>query len=382
LIQLLVMFGNVVGHSPYYLVESDKHHANLFAVLVGVSSKGRKGTSAGRVRALIEPSDPTWLADRAVSGLSSGEGVIHAVRDAVVKWDSENQLDKTIDDGVKDKRLMVTEPEFAQALAQMQRSGNILSMVIRNGWDGQRLQTLTKSSPQKATGAHISIIAHVTETELRTRLTGTEMANGFANRFLFLSVRRSKHLPFGGNLDDSELAQLGARVQEAATFAQAVGRVKMTDEAARGWEQVYPELSADRPGLLGAVTGRAEAQVLRIAMVYALLDRKDEIDVVHLQAALAVWSCCEQSAIRIFGDSLGNADADEILLALRQSPEGMTRTGIQTLFNRNLSAGRIDDALKLLFKFGLAKPKPNYHYDGGRGRRAEVWVASRVKQLS
>jgi hypothetical protein len=382
LVQLLAMFGNVIGHSPFYLVESDRHHANLYAVLVGVSSKGRKGTSAGRVRALVEPSDPTWLADRAVSGLSSGEGVIHAVRDPVIKWDAKNQCDETIDAGVKDKRLMVTEPEFAQALSNMQRSGNILSMVIRNGWDGQRLRTLTKSSPQKATGAHISIIAHVTETELRARLTGTEMANGFANRFLFLSVKRSKQLPFGGNLSESDVAKLGERVQEAVAFSQTVGRVNMTNEAARGWERVYPELSAERPGLLGAVTGRAEAQVLRIAMVYALLDRKDEIDVVHLRAALAVWDYCDQSAIRIFGDSLGNGDADEILFALRQNPEGMTRTAIQTLFNRNLSASRIDDALKLLFKFGLAAPTPSDSQDSGRGRRAEVWVARKAKGIA
>src|SRR4051812_42526141 len=51
LIQTLALAGNVIGRNAYYQVESDRHHANLFAVLTGKSSKARKGTSAGRVSA-------------------------------------------------------------------------------------------------------------------------------------------------------------------------------------------------------------------------------------------------------------------------------------------------------------------------------------------
>src|SRR5689334_5842047 len=42
LLQFLALAGNVIGHGPYYQVESDEHHANLFGVLVGSSAKGRK----------------------------------------------------------------------------------------------------------------------------------------------------------------------------------------------------------------------------------------------------------------------------------------------------------------------------------------------------
>ena len=43
LIQLLVMFGNVVGRTAHFCVEADTHHLNLFAALVGDTGKGRKG---------------------------------------------------------------------------------------------------------------------------------------------------------------------------------------------------------------------------------------------------------------------------------------------------------------------------------------------------
>jgi hypothetical protein len=49
LAQMLAAFGNIVGRGPFYHVEGDKHSTNLFFVLVGETSKGRKGTSWGRV---------------------------------------------------------------------------------------------------------------------------------------------------------------------------------------------------------------------------------------------------------------------------------------------------------------------------------------------
>jgi hypothetical protein len=199
LIQFLTMFGNVVGPSPYYLVESDKHRANIFAVLAGSSAKGRKGTSAGRVTDALSLADERWAKDRTVSGLSSGEGLIDAVRDEVRKWDAKEHCEVVVDQGARDKRLLVTEPEFAGALSVMERHGNTLSPTIRNAWDGKRLQTLTRNSPLKATGAHVSIIGHITRDELRARLSRTNMANGFANRFIFARVKRSKLLPFGGH---------------------------------------------------------------------------------------------------------------------------------------------------------------------------------------
>src|SRR5262249_7847753 len=195
LIQFLVAFGNIVGNWPYYLVEANRHHANLFAVLVGNSSRGRKGTSWGRVRDIARVADVAWSDTRNASGLSSGKGLINHVRDEKVEWDKKEQCELIVDPGVADKRLMVAEAEFAGALSVMERHGNTLSTNIRNAWDGLVLQTMTKNSPLKATGAHVSIVGHITKDELRSRLTRTDIANGFANRFLFCLVKRSKLLP-------------------------------------------------------------------------------------------------------------------------------------------------------------------------------------------
>jgi hypothetical protein len=295
LLQYLVSFGNAVGRLPYYLIEQDRHFANLFTVLVGQTSKSRKGTSAGRIRALFKIADPEWTRERILGGMSSGEGVITAVRDPV--YAMRKGVEELIDAGVSDKRLLLDEREFFQALAVLKREGSILSRVIRDAWDcAEKLATLTKHSPTRAIQPFISIVGHITADELRQALDHTSMANGYANRFLFACVRRSKLLPHGGKLSEEVTGRLGAQTLEALTVARGVEQVTMTDAANQHWNDVYPKLSEGPPGLLGAITDRAEAQTTRLALVYALLDQARQIDVVHIDAALALWNFCVGSA--------------------------------------------------------------------------------------
>jgi phage/plasmid primase-like uncharacterized protein len=373
LVQVLVAFGALVGRGPHYRVEGDEHHAHLFALLVGATAKARKGTSWGRVREIYSRV-AGW--PRIVDGLSSGEGVKWAVRDPIRRHERDkdgNIAETETDPGVSDKRLLVVETEFAQVLRQAARTGNTLSATIRSAWDTGRLATLTKNDPVTATGAHISIIGHITADELRAELTATDAANGFANRFLYVCTRRSKMLPFGGEaLAEQVAAGFAERLARAAEHARRLGAVPMTDAARETWAAVYPVVSAGQPGLHGAITARAEAQCVRLALVYALMDGAEAIDRPHLLAALAVWEYADASARYIFGDALGDPVADEILRALRGvGAAGMTRTEIRDLFARHQTAERIQAALELLARRRLIERDTRAADTGGRA--AEVW---------
>ena len=137
---------------------------------------------------------------------------------------------------------------------------------------------------------------------------------------------------------------------------------------------MYPELSVGCPGILGAVTGRAEAQVTRLSSVYALLDGAHVIRPEHMTAALALWQYAFDSARFIFGDAIGDPVADAILNALRACREGMTRTEIRDLFGRNKSAAGIDRALVVLIENGMARRTEEK--TGTAGRPIERWFAS------
>ncbi|MGH8566383.1 MAG: DUF3987 domain-containing protein [Gammaproteobacteria bacterium] len=264
LVQILTSFGLLVGRTAYYQVEGDRHYPNLFVLLNGGTSKGRKGTSWGRVRSIFERV-AGW--PRVTSGLSSGEGLKWQVRDPRYEMVKDKKSGETrnelVDAGVDDKRLLVIEPEFGSVVRVVARKGNTLSAAVRSAWDTGDLATLTKNDSLTATGAHVAIIGHVTVEELRAELTQTDIANGFINRFLFLCVRRSKCLPRGGgDLPESTQQGFVARLDRAARLARDFGSVGMTAAGWSMWDRVYPELSEGSPGLFGAATARAEAQVL------------------------------------------------------------------------------------------------------------------------
>jgi hypothetical protein len=190
---------------------------------------------------------------------------------------------------------------------------------------------------------------------------------------LFFLVRRANVLPFGGELDDLAIGILGARLGARLEAARQIDRVVMNDEARTLWSDLYAELSAEQPGLLGATIARAEAQVVRLSLLYALLDAQMVILPEHLRAALALWNYAAHSARRIFGDMQGDPVADGILTALRNAGAvGMTRNEMMNLFGRNLHSHHIARALTTLEHLGIIR---RVAAPPGAGRPPEIWRA-------
>jgi hypothetical protein len=376
LVHLLTGFGNAVGLRPHFIAEETRHSPRLYAVLAGSTGRGRKGTALQRAMSALREADPDWADGNTLSGLSTGEGLIYQVRDPTKKKiparnkekDASIQTDEVVEDpGVEDKRLFIIETEFGGPLAVMEREGNTLITVLRNAWDGRTLRTATKTSPLRATGAHISLIGHITPTELLGRLSEMQMANGFANRVLWFLVRQSKLLPDGGLLPESERTRLGHLLSVALEKARQIDRMGRNPVAEEIWKEVYPDLSSDRPGLTEAILSRAEAQVLRLSMLYALGDGTASISGEHLEAALAVFRYSRDSVQHIFSGMTGDPVADRILREL--SDGDLTDMEIYNLFGRNVKASRLEQAKELLRRLGLAIPRKG----SGKGRPPTVW---------
>src|SRR3984885_166740 len=337
LLQLLAAFGNAVGPAPHCMVDATRHGLNLFVALVGES---RKGTSWNQIRCLFTEVDRPWVAERITTARLTPTALIYALRD---------QQPAT------DRRLLALSEEFAAVLHSVRRVKGHLSPLLRCAWDGSDLRSLAGLHPIQATGTHISLIAHITQRELEDNLLPTEAHNGFANRCLWIAVQRSQCLPEGGNLDAHERSALAAELRRALDWTADAGNIRLVrdDEARALWHERYPALSQARPGLYGAAPSRAEAQVLRLSAIYAVLDCSSIIRLPHLQAALAVWDYCSASAALLFGTSTGDHTADRILEAINMSPGGfLSRSQMSALFHGHLSSSRIEAALEQLVSVG------------------------------
>ena len=114
------------------------------------------------------------------------------------------------------------------------------------------------------------------------------------------------------------------------------------------------------PGLVGSITARAEAQILRLSLTYALLDGSPVIELPHLEAAAALWDFSAASVEHVFGTTtIGDLIADTLLSAARAAyPHGLDRTAQSGLFGRNQDRDRLQAARDRLVGLGLAHENP------------------------
>ena len=360
LAQLLVACGALIGRGAHFQIEATRHHPHEFVVLVGDSAKARKGSSFDHVAKLMTEADPSFPS-RLTTGLSSGEGLIWTLRDPAGQ-----------DPGAPDKRLLVLEPEFASVLKAASREISTLSPTLRSAWDGRPLAVLTRTAPARATDAHVAIIGHITQTELRRYASAIEIANGLLNRFLLLAVRRVRLLPEGGHPNPLRGSGLARYLRKILEHARTTGQVTLAQDTRELWRHTYPQLTHPADGLTGQLTARAEAHTIRLALIYTLLDGADKIQPEHLQAALALWDYTARSAAWAINHSTGDPLAEQIHQALTRTPDGLTRTQIRDLCQRNHPAHRIEQALQTLAHTGRATKQ----HTPTAGRPAETWTAA------
>jgi hypothetical protein len=345
------------------MVDATRHSLSLYVILVGDSSKARKGTSWHQIARLFAQVDQPWLSTRVTGARLTANSLVDALRDRQPPTDL---------------RLLALSEEFASVLHTLKSGNGHLSPLLRYAWDSGHLSTLDMHQNLQATGTHISLIGHITQRELTRNLHRTEAQNGFANRCLWVWVQRSNCLPEGGSLCADDLAPIARELRRALDWATATPEILFRrDAAARDlWADRYPTLSQLRPGLRGAATSRAEAQVLRLSAIYAALDSTSVVGLPHLQAALAVWDYCYASASLLFGLSTGDPIADRIREAIEASNGGLSKSQITRLFHGHVEGNRIDAALETLLALGALT---KYSEPTG-GRPSTLWSAIEENQ--
>jgi hypothetical protein len=133
-------------------------------------------------------------------------------------------------------------------------------------------------------------------------------------------------------------------------------------DAEGAWDAWYEQFDIP-PGMDGYL-GRGEAHVIRLAMIYALLDSADSIHLPHLKAAAEVWRYCRDSAVHIFsapGDTSYESSGRIAQMTVRLLQElgrypGLRRSQIlHDVFRNNRRSADIDKVLSSLLKEGIVQ---------------------------
>jgi hypothetical protein len=222
----------------------------------------------------------------------------------------------------------------------------------------------------------VAVLGQVTIAELTELLKGVDVTNGFANRFLWVLSHRAGLHPEPGRLPDDEIQKFGDRLRGAIEFAHAAGEVTRSPAFAIAWDRLYRVVESQPSGgmVYDSLTARASAYQLRLALVYALLDRSTSLEEVHLRAAAALWDYAEASVAYIWGATLGNARLDKLYEAVAEAGRtGLDRTQVNGLFSNNLRKDEIDALVAQLLDMGLGVLESRKT----GGRPSQVLVAAR-----
>ena len=313
-----------VGRGPYFPVGNTYHHARIFGQHVGRTGRGRKGDAVSlvhRIDMALRKLDGSIAPQVHRGGLSSREGLVALIHDGYTEGKNEVEA-------IHDKRLWVVESEFANVIQQSKRDGNTLSAALRDSFDGVDMKPATKTNRLWASNPHIALSVAITPNELRRLMSSNELTNGFANRFLVILAERIKVLPFPKATPQEVVDSLAARVKDVLLFAGAdryvdrdAHRMELTPAAAKRYAVLYVgELNDQSAGEnVNALLERRAPVLLRLAMLFALTDLSFQIDVKHIDAALAWVRYWVESVKFIFASAVDeastertNADAEKI----------------------------------------------------------------------
>lgn len=349
--------GSVVGSGPHATVGAVRHPPRLHVAVVGATSRARKGTAWAEARNLVGAANPGWLG-QIHGGFGSAESLVDAAAESLAAEQP-------------DHRLLVREGEFARVLRAAGRQGSNLSAVMRAAWDGDRLEARSRARTSVADGVSVSIVADITGEELKRELSSVEMANGFGNRFLWFFAERSKLLPEGGGLPEAQHRALARELGRCLTDFLRISRFSRSPEAVERWADIYRELAdVEVGGIVGSLTARAEAQILRLSVLYAGLDGSRQIEVVHLDAARAVWDYSAATVAHLFGERTGDPIADRLVVILKDAGEyGMTESEQNAAFSGHVKAKDLDDARAALDARGVIQAVKQ----SSAGRTATRW---------
>jgi len=386
LLTFLTFAGQLLGRNFYVMAGSDEHHGNLFLCLIGTTGHGRKGSAISVVNSFFHRGPEPPRLGHVLKGISTGEGVVWEIHDDLYKMILDKKTGKPertlVEPAEPEKRLLIVLNEFQQCLANMRKPESILSSILRQAWDQGELSTPAKNSRAIATGAHVSVAAAMSKTELLAETDTTDAENGTLNRFMFACSKRSKLLPQGGQFSklfsDPHWISLQQRINQNTENGHGRIEIHRSQLAEENWglnenpdRGMYRILNQSRPGIWGAVTARAPQIVLRLANIIAVINGAREISEEHLDAAYECWRYCDESARYVFGDRLDDPLAARVMQELRSAaPQGLTRSQLHRLFlNHGGGREKLDAALLWLAHSGIAHCEKIQT----QGRPVETW---------
>lgn len=323
----------IPGHAYFHRDQT----SSPYIALVGESSIGRKGTAMTRVMDAWSHALETVTVHRAVlDGINSGEGLVAALHYRREHYPQEPTIG------------LLFEEEYATLLASRGRDGSTLDPKMRQAFDGGPLSNRKAGETKTVMPPYwLPALIGITPVELRSRLEPGALQSGSANRWLYLAVTRRDLIPT--NASPAYSKENREAIQAAHRAAMRTPALLVVDPAVTTRLAEYADfLPTTAFGVAKDLTRRLSIVAFRVALVHALVERSVTVTPGHLERAIGLTEYARRGISWVFGDTIGNPDADLLFRHLqaagRLRQNTITRQIIRDPIRRQVA---IDELLRL-----------------------------------
>lgn len=343
LIQALVALGNVVGPDVKVRVNGHKLPLNMFLLLVGDTATSRKGTSLRIVKQPYIAGQQPGLSHYAHTRIDTG-----SVRsgEAMVEILCANE-------GEIDCRLLIASEEITEIFTVASWENSTLRDVLRKAYDGGRVDCKSRKNKLVAEDAHVSIIGHTTKSQFGQLFSGTDMANGVANRFLVVPAKRATPILDTSGMQETDICDLAAQIEACRVWAQNGGEPRVLDltpDAKKLWNAYYLE---QWESATEGIRGRESDYVLKLAGILSVARNTSTVSAGSMRTAIDFVTRLRGLGDSLFRDHGPSSDMrSRILSRIYDSVNPVSTTDLFKLFNGNVRAASIHSVLDDLIRSG------------------------------
>jgi hypothetical protein len=288
-VTFLTMVGLLLGRSVFIRFPFPLY-PNFYSLLIGRTGIDRKSTAMKCGDREILQRIPNNIVH--VKGALSSEGIYEVLAKQ------------------RDTRLLLYCDEMRSFLNISNRQGTAdIIPRLNTLYDCPDSDDLTRSRAQSIQIDHpfVSFIAGTPKEWLTDAIGGGEIMGGFVNRFLPVEGMSNKSIPFPKPADDQTAKQLAAELTKIidqctnlpVELEWSAGANGMYEKFYDAWHQRQSSLSTET----AAITNRIPNHVVKIAMVYSILDGRSEITDHAIATAIQIGDYLERTAISIFADT-------------------------------------------------------------------------------
>lgn len=289
----ITVAGALLGRSVYYCMPHPLY-PNFYTALTGASSRARKGTAMGfgnkLLRAVAE--DEICM----MYGLGSAEGFVDQL--------SQFQASKK----ASSVTMLIELSELRTLIDKMnQKSTSNITGILSEAFDCKdKLHIPTRHHREVAENPFTSILGGAAPDWLE-KIQALDLKGGIGNRFLWVpgepKEANPKPPPVNSQFWKPLISEL-RKVRSYWTEKKRPTEFELSSEADAKWEQVYKRTYnyGNEDPLVSVLSDRMEVHTIKVALLYAALDRKSVIELGHLSAAIEFSGFLMDSLFRIFSD--------------------------------------------------------------------------------